>query len=204
MDIFETPVSLSILTLIVVLSLVGFKGKEVFLEKYSLNPYSIFHYKKYFQLISHIFLHLDFAHLIFNALTFYFFAPKLELTIGSEFLGLLFLSAGVVSSVPSLIKHKNNPNYYSLGASGAISGVVFSFILFFPNSRIYVFFFPIGIPAPLFALLYLGYCIYASKYQYTNVNHDAHFWGAIWGLIFTILYYPKSIEYFIERLNLGF
>lgn len=201
MIIENSPISLLTLISIIFVSILGFRRQSNILMKYSLHPYSVVNFGKYYQLITHIFLHLDFMHLLFNGLTFYFFAPYLEQTLGSGFLIILFVSSGLVSSIPSILKHKNNPDYYSLGASGAISGIVFSYILFYPTSRIYIFLLPIGIPAPIFGLIYLGYCIYASKYQYTNINHDAHFWGAIWGIILSIILYPEVIPFFIERLK---
>ncbi|MCX7879514.1 MAG: rhomboid family intramembrane serine protease [Ignavibacteria bacterium] len=173
----------------------------------ALNPFDFVHNKKLFLLLSHMFVHFDFIHLLFNSLTFLFFAPQVEMTVGSLYFVVLFLSSGIFSSIPSIIKQKDNPNYYSLGASGAISGVVFSFLMFYPTSRIYVFFVPIGIPAPIFGLLFLIYCVYAAKYQSSNINHEAHFWGAIWGIIFTIIIEPKvvlNIIRFIEVFIQGF
>jgi len=202
MDIAETPVTLSILFIILSFSVYGFTKRYSVLQKFSLNPYSIVHNRKYYQIITHIFLHLDTIHLLFNCLTFFFFAPQLEITVGREFLSFLFITSGIISSIPSIIKHKNNPNFYSLGASGAIAGVIFSYILFYPTSRIYMFFIPIGIPAPVFALLYLAYCIYASKYHSSTINHEAHFWGAVWGLICTIILYPEILGNFIQAILL--
>lgn len=204
MNLLDSTISLAILTVMVLFSLIGFSSKQTILTKYALNPYTFVHYRKYYQIITHIFLHLDTMHLIFNALTFFFFAPQLEYTIGGGKFALIFITSGIVSAIPSIAKNRNNPYYSSLGASGAIAGVLFSYILFYPTSRIYIFFVPIGIPAPLFALLYLGYCVYASKYQTTNINHEAHFWGALWGLIFTIIMFPSVLVYFLNMLGLIF
>ncbi|ROL57391.1 rhomboid family intramembrane serine protease [Bacteroidetes/Chlorobi group bacterium Naka2016] len=201
MNLLDSPVSLTILAIIIISSLIGFSSPNQILTRFSLNPYSIVHYRKYYQIVTHVFIHLDWMHLLFNALTFYFFAPQLEFAIGSERFALVFITAGIVASFPSIVKNKDNPNYYSLGASGAIAGVLFSFILFYPTSRIYMFFIPIGIPAPIFALIYLGYCVYASKYHSTNINHEAHFWGAVWGLFITIVMFPNIVEYFIQTIK---
>ncbi|MFN3305736.1 MAG: rhomboid family intramembrane serine protease, partial [Candidatus Kapaibacteriota bacterium] len=169
--------------------------------KFSLNPYSIVNRRKYYQIITHIFVHLDLIHLLFNTLTFFFFAPQLESTVNSTFFLVLFFTSGIFSTIPTIIKNKHNPHYYSLGASGAIAGVVFSYILFYPSSRIYIFMFPIGIPAPIFAIIYLAYCVYASKNYSSNINHEAHFWGALWGLIFTIINYPQVIRFYLNLLE---
>ncbi len=200
MRIVDSPFSLLFLLLIALSGILLLFKFEILLGKLSLNPYSVVHRKRYYQLFTSIFVHYDLIHLLFNLLTFYFFAPQLELTIGSIPFALLFLTSGIVASLPSLIKYRHNPYYYSLGASGAISGVIFSYIMFYPTSRIYIFFFPLGIPSPLFALLYLFYCIYASKKE-SNINHEAHFWGAVWGLIFTILFFPDSLLIFLDWIK---
>lgn len=200
MRIVDSPFSLLFLLLMALIGILLLFKLENLLGKLSLNPYSVVHRKRYYQLFTSIFVHYDLIHLLFNLLTFYFFAPQLELTIGSIPFALLFLSSGIVASLPSLIKYRHNPYYYSLGASGAISGVIFSYILFYPTSRIYIFFFPLGIPSPLFALLYLFYCIYASKKE-SNINHEAHFWGAVWGLIFTIMFFPDSFLILLDWIK---
>lgn len=202
MELLNAPVSLLILISIVLFSVQGFRAGETFFIKFSLNPYSIVYKRKYYQVITHIFIHLDVIHLLFNSLTFFFFAPQLESTVDRTFFLLLFFTSGIFSTIPTIIKHRHNPSYYSLGASGAIAGVVFSYILFYPTSRIYIFMLPVGIPAPIFAMIYLGYCVYAAKYHSSNINHEAHFWGALWGLIFTIFYYPKIIPFFFSLLKL--
>lgn len=145
-----------------------------------------------------MFVHSSFDHFLFNMLTFYFFAPQLEMTIGSINFAIIFIFSGFLAAVPAIIRFRNDPFYYSLGASGAISGVVFSYIYFYPNSRLYIFFSPLGIPAPLFALLYLLYCVYAAKHSRGAINHEAHFWGAIAGLVLTIIIFPKQIEFLLK------
>ncbi len=204
MTIVDSPVSIVILVLLALFYLISLASKDIVLQKFSLNPFSVVHSKQFYQIVTHIFIHLDFAHLLFNGLTFYFFAPHLEFIIGGDLLLLIFLTSGIVASLPSIIKQKDNPSYYSLGASGAISGVVFSYILFFPTSRIYIFFIPIGIPAPIFAMLYLAYCYYAGKNPETKINHDAHFWGAVWGLVLTAILFPDIVKYFFSMLGLAF
>lgn len=107
----------------------------------------------------------------------------------------------ILSAIPTFIKNRNNPNYASLGASGAVSGVVFGFILYNPLSRIYIMFIPIGIPAFIYAVLYLVYCVYASKRQSGNINHSAHFWGSLAGVIIAVIFDPQVLEGFIQRIS---
>lgn len=170
----------------------------------ALNPFNVFHRKKIFLLVTNMFVHSSFDHLFFNMLTFYFFAPQLEITIGSENLAIIYTFSGLLASTPAVIRFRNDPFYYSLGASGAISGVVFSYIYFYPNSRLYIIFIPVGIPAPLFAFLYLIYCIFAAKHSKGIINHEAHLWGAIAGLVLTIIIFPKQTEFLLNLLFLIF
>jgi membrane associated rhomboid family serine protease len=139
-------------------------------------------------------------HLIFNMMTFFFFAFTLEAQIGSVKFGLIYFASLILSDIPTIFKHKNDFWYNSLGASGAISGVLFSFILFYPLTPLYLFFIPIGIPAVLFGGLYLLYCVYASRQSRDNINHDAHFFGALTGIIITILIIPGIVPHFLSAL----
>jgi membrane associated rhomboid family serine protease len=99
-----------------------------------------------------------------------------------------------------VLKNKDNPQYYALGASGAVSAVIFASILVFPSSKIALMFFPIGIPAPIFGLLYLVYCYYASKRSGDLINHEAHFWGAVSGIVLLILLIPGVVPHFINSV----
>jgi membrane associated rhomboid family serine protease len=141
-------------------------------------------------------------HLAFNMLTFYFFAFQLEAELGSIKFFVLYIGSMVLADVTSIIKNYNDPEYRSLGASGAISGVLFSYILFKPNAQLGILFFPIPIPASIFALLYLAFCYFASKKQYDMVNHEAHFWGAVAGVILTTAMEPNAINIFFKQLSL--
>ena len=142
-------------------------------------------------------------HLFFNMFTFYAFAFTLEQMMGSWQFGLMYFIALILSDLPTVFKHKDDFHYNSLGASGAISAVLFSYILYNPLSKIYIMFIPIGIPAVIFGGLYLIYCAYASKNSRDNINHDAHFFGALTGLIFTVIFVPGIIQHFIAALTGG-
>ena len=119
------------------------------------------------------------------------------MTLGSFGFYTFYLLAIIVSEIPSYIKNRNNSRYYSLGASGGVSAVVFSYILFAPWQW---FTFP-PIPAILYGVGYLIYSVYMSKKQKDNINHDAHFWGAIFGIVFTIILNPKVIDYFLDQIT---
>ncbi|MGQ9818896.1 MAG: rhomboid family intramembrane serine protease [Candidatus Kapaibacteriales bacterium] len=175
-------------------------NKRKYILHLALNPFSVVHRKKFYLLITSMFVHASPDHLVLNILTFYFFAPQLEMAIGSLNFAIIYIASGLLASTPVVLRSRNDPFYYSLGASGAISGVVFSYIYFYPFSRLYIFFFPVGIPALLFALLYLTYCIFAAKYSKGVVNHEAHFWGAISGLAITILLFPQQFAFLVKIL----
>lgn len=132
--------------------------------------------------------------------TFYFFAFPLESIMGPVKFSILYFASMVIADLPSFFMNRNNPAYASLGASGAVSGVVFGYILYDPLSRIYIMFLPVGIPAFIYAFLYLGYCVYASKKQGDHINHSAHFWGSLTGAIITIAFNPGVTASFIDRI----
>jgi membrane associated rhomboid family serine protease len=133
--------------------------------------------------------------------TFVAFAFTLEQLLGSFKFGLLYFLAMILSDLPTIFKHKDHFNYNSLGASGAISAVLFSFILFSPTTKISIMFIPIGIPAWIFGIIYLIYCAYASRNSRDGINHDAHFFGALTGLIFTIIFVPGILQNFFTLLT---
>lgn len=184
------------------ISIAAFQSEELF-SKSMFNSYAIYHSKQYYRLLSHGFIHAGWAHLLFNMISFFFFAPIVIAEFGSPILFLLFyLSAIVVASLRSLILHKNDPNYNSVGASGGVSAVIFSFIMFHPLQEILLY----GIPIKgfIFAFLYLAFSVYMSKQNRGNINHDAHFLGAIYGVLFTLVVEPSSAMNFIKQMGYYF
>jgi membrane associated rhomboid family serine protease len=116
---------------------------------------------------------------------------------------LLYTASLILSDLPTVYKHKNDQWYHSLGASGAVSAVIFSYILFSPLIKMVIMPIPIGIPAVLFGVLYLVYCNYASKYSRDNINHDAHMFGALSGLLITIALNPHIVNSFLQQVTGG-
>lgn len=169
------------------------------IEKLALDPYSISLGKKYPSILMSGFIHANLSHLLFNMLTFYFFAFELCNFIGGNKFLLIYFGSMIIANVPSIIKHKNHPEYRSIGASGAISGVLFSYILFSPKSTMMIFPVPFPLPAYIFAILYLVWSYFAARQSRDLVNHDAHFWGALAGVIITVITMPSSIEIFLSN-----
>jgi len=191
--------SVAVLLLLVmfVLSVIAFE-KPTLKENLLLHPYRVVREKRYFTLLTSGFVHNDWLHLIFNAVTFYFFAIPLEQIVGVEFFLVIYFGSMLASSFPDVVMAWRNPSFRTLGASGAISGAMFAFILHAPSSKISLFLLPVGIPAPIFALLYLAYTYYASKQGLDNINHNAHLWGALAGLGITIFLNPSVLSDFIS------
>jgi membrane associated rhomboid family serine protease len=168
-------------------------------------PVDIKNKNEWWRFITHGFIHADIQHLIFNMLTLYFFGRQIEITFeylfGNPFVyPVFYLSALMFASAPSYGKHKDDNYYRSLGASGAIAAVLFATILFDPWQTLMLNFF-IPIPALLFAVGYVVYSTYMSKKGGDNIGHDAHLWGAVYGLVFPIVFKPHLISYFLEQLK---
>jgi membrane associated rhomboid family serine protease len=186
-------------------TIMAWQNRQLF-DKLKMNPYMVVHKKEYFRLLSHALLHADWMHLIFNMLTLYFFGEfvegglKLYFDHGILLYILLFVIGAIVASIPSVLKNKNNHAYNSVGASGAVAAILFSGIFFEPKLGIYLFFIPIPIPGYLFGIAYLAYSHYMSRKNVDNINHDAHFAGAIFGFIFPVLLKPDLFNVFIYKL----
>jgi membrane associated rhomboid family serine protease len=195
--------AISILVITLILSLYGLLFNQEFLDACMLHPYSIFRKKKFYTIITSGFMHANFGHLLFNMLTFFFFSFQLErVYIGTFQFLILYMAGMILCDIPTIIKNRNNPGYYSLGASGAISAILFCWIIYNPTSHIMIFFIPFGIPAFVFGPLYLIYCTYAGSRQWGNINHDAHFYGAITGIVFAfILNYGEAVNLFPKILR---
>ncbi len=179
--------TLLIIAITCVVSIYAFKNQQI-ITKYRFNAYIINHKKEWYRLFSHGLLHADWNHLLFNMLTLFFFGNLVEEALDSTLLYLLLYISGIaVASLSSLKKHKDNIYYNSLGASGGVSAVLFASIFFEPMNGIYLFFIPIPIPGFVFGIAYLAYSQYMSKRNTDNVNHDAHFLGAIYGFLFPLL-----------------
>jgi len=195
----ETPVSSIIMLFTVVTSIYAFNDHSLY-GRFMLNPYQVSKGRNVHTLITSGLIHADWMHLIFNMITFFSFGFALEQMMGSLNFGILYFVSLIASDLPTVFKHKNDMWYNSLGASGAISAVLFSFILFMPFSTMYIMPIPIPIWAIVFGPLYLVYCVYAAKQSRDNINHDAHFYGALAGIILTIVLQPGIIPSFLAQI----
>jgi len=195
----HTPVASVIFIFTIITSIYAFNDNVLY-GKFMLHPYSVYRKNKVYTLLTSGLIHANWMHLIFNMFTFFFFAFRLEATIGHWQFGVIYILGLILSDLPTVVKHKDDFWYNSLGASGAVSAVLFSYILFYPFSTLMIFPLPIPIWACLFGVLYLIYCAYMSRNSRDNINHDAHFFGAICGVIITIILEPNIIPHFFGSL----
>ena len=176
----------------IVVSLLGLYVAPQIIERSLFRPYWFQRRGDYWTALTSGFVHADLTHLLFNMITFYVFAFQLERTIGPLRLLALYLFALVLSNLGTFLKQRNNPDYASLGASGAISAVLFAFVVYYPTSSFYFYFVPLPIPATIFAVLYLGVTWYLARNSRGHINHDAHLDGALTGLVFVAFTEPSA------------
>lgn len=181
------PVATLLLVAMVSTSVLGLSSVPALIERNLLRPYWLAHDRAYHTLVTSGFIHADLAHLFFNGFTFWAFGFGLERTIGSARFAALYTVGLLASSAGTWWRHRHEPDYRSLGASGAILAVLFASIVYFPRAGIYILPIPVAIPAPLFAVAYLGYTVYASRSGRARINHDAHLSGALTGVAFVAL-----------------
>jgi len=198
----DTPVASLIFAITIITSVMAFSNQAL-LSNLILHPYTVYRKQRIYTIITNGLIHNDWMHLLFNMFSYYFFAFTLEKKIGHWQFGLLYIVSLILSDLPTLYKHKNDYQYYCLGASGAVSAAIFGSILFYPVATMYIMPIPFGIPAVIFGVLYLVYCSYASKYARDNVNHDAHLYGALSGLIITVILKPDVLQGFIQQISVA-
>lgn len=194
-----------IIALTVITSYMCFNNTNLF-NKLAFIPYRIIKDKEWYRLVSHGFVHADMTHLLVNMFTFWSFGVYIERVFeqmgfnGFSFLALYF-GGMIAASLFDLIKRHNDPYYCSIGASGAVSAVLFSAIFFDPWGKILLFAI-IPIPGIIFGFIYLAYCQYMAKQARDNINHNAHFYGAIYGFLFPVILEPSLIHTFLSQIKL--
>ncbi|KRG86915.1 membrane protein [Stenotrophomonas daejeonensis] len=197
-----TPINLLLVALTVIVSWVAFNNRKL-ADRLVLWPPAIDRHRQYDRLLTYGFIHADIGHLAFNMITLFFFGGRIEAEMMRQtgsFLTypLFYLAALAVSILPSYLKNQKNPNYLSLGASGAVSAVLFAFILLSPWTIILVMFIPA--PAILYAVFYVGYSIWMDRKGSDNVNHSAHLAGAAFGVMFMLFMEPQVLQTFLEQV----
>ncbi|AMM52784.1 protease [Rufibacter sp. DG15C] len=200
------------ITIILILITVGVSiyawRNQNLMENWVHHPQSVAQHNEWWRLLTSGFLHADFGHLFFNMFSFYMFGGVVEqyfMAIFGSTLGIvlyltLYLGAIVLSDLPTYFKHKNDRNYYSLGASGGVAAIIFSSIYFNPTSEMIIFPIPLPIKGYIFGALYLIYSYYQARRAGDGINHSAHFYGALFGVVFTVGMVPEYFPRFLELI----
>ncbi|MDX1907213.1 MAG: rhomboid family intramembrane serine protease [Bacteroidia bacterium] len=203
MELLSAPITLTLVVITVITSLRGFQDSDL-MYKFMFTPYRIAQdlREEWSRFFSHGLIHADGMHLAFNMIALYSFGGIVESMLGSSRFLLLYLFSLLTSGLPDYFTHRNNPGYRALGASGAVSAILLSAVIFDPFISVSLFFLP-GIPGWIFALLYMGYSFYASRYAQDNIGHNAHLWGAVSGIVLTLLMEPSQLGYLIRIVQGG-
>lgn len=193
--------TLIILAVTCIVSFMAFSNRSL-VDDLILWPPAIERKNQYWRLVTYGLIHADGAHLLFNMITLYFFGrimePRFDELLGTFGFVLFYVGGLIVSILPTYVKNRHNSNYRSLGASGAVSAVMFAFILYAPWARIYVYFLPV--PAIIYAVLYVIYSVYMDQRGRGNINHSAHLWGAAYGVVFVAIMNPGVLPDFLQQL----
>ena len=171
----------------------GFKDADFF-ERFKFNIRALIA-GDYKRLVSSGFLHVDWQHLLFNMFTFYFFANSVVFKLGVFNFYLIYLTSLLTGNLLSFYFHKNEPQYTAVGASGAVTGILYAAILLNPGMKMFIYFIPVPIPSYIIGVGYLLFSIYGMKTKMGNIGHDAHFGGAVGGYVMTLILAPKILEY---------
>ena len=178
-------------------------------EQLLYHPYRVKAFKEWHRIVTHAFVHADFTHLALNAFVLFQFGARLEglmqQTLGAAFFPMLYFGGIAFAAIPGMVRHHGNPSYRSLGASGAVSAVLISYILHFPTAELLLFFI-VPLPAFIVGILFFVYEHQMDKRSLGNIAHDAHLWGGLYGLLFTVATTPQVVPAFVAALSayLGF
>jgi membrane associated rhomboid family serine protease len=201
-------VSLLIIILTCLISYKAFQSPSAF-QQLKHYPYQEARTKEWYRFLSSGFVHGSWTHLIINMYVLYMFGPIIEklfvihfgVLYGRILFILVYLTTIIVADIPSYLKHRNNPQFAAIGASGAVSGIIFIYILYFPFEKLYFLFFPfVGFYSIILGIAYLVYSSWASKNARDNIDHSAHFYGAIYGILVMIMLRPSVLNIFFQQI----
>jgi membrane associated rhomboid family serine protease len=203
LSLHNTPATIFFLLASIAVSLWAFQRAQGgrFDDDFLFEPFEVSQGRGRQGMLLSQFSHADPAHLAFNMITLYYFGPVIEDALGPLLMALIYVASAAGSTLLVYARHRDEPGYRALGASGAISGILFGAIVIFPQMRISLYFLPVGIPGPIFAVLYVLFSVYAAKRRLGNVGHDAHLGGAVTGFALTGLLSPWGFEPIMESLR---
>ena len=184
-------------------------SNEEWFAKLKFNAYDAKHSNHWYRFFTYGFVHAGYVHLFINMLVLYSFGVIVETYFKFYFPGkagfyyiLLYVGGLILSIIPAFGKYKNDVFYNAVGASGAVAAVVFASIILYPTGKIFLFFIPLPIPSPIFGILYVAYEYYMAKNGRDNIGHDAHLWGALFGVVFTLALKPGLALMFLHQLGI--
>lgn len=200
-------ITYTIIVLTVLISIQGFNSAD-FSYKMSFSPYLAKHYNQKTRFFTHMFVHADWGHLFFNMFSFYMFGKFIELELRAyygDYLGgfhffVLYLLGGLFSTLWPFIRNQDKDNYFSVGASGAVSAIIFSTIIWYPQLRMGLIFLPIMVPGYIFGPLYLLFEFFAFRYGKSRIAHDAHIGGALFGILYIIIINIDKANDFVNQI----
>lgn len=202
-ELLQTPVTLFFLTLNVLIGAYTLLVDPSLIGKWSFRPYLVRQRQEMGRWVTAGFVHTGLMHLAFNVWTLYIFGPYVEFLVGPWVFLAIYMGSEIAANALTYWRYKGDPNYSAVGASGAISGVLFSFVLFEPFSTLQLLFPPIPIYAILFAFGYVAISIYAARQGGGRIAHEAHLGGALGGIVLTLILYPAAFGIFLAQLGLG-
>jgi membrane associated rhomboid family serine protease len=199
-------ITTGIIAITVIVSWYAYSKPEI-LSRMMMNPYRISRNGEYYRFITSGLIHANFSHLLWNMFSLYFFGNVVEQyfafifgNAGSYFFVGFYILAIIVSDLPTYFKNRSHPGYNSLGASGGVAAIIFASVLFQPVEKICVYF-VICLPGFILAVVYIIWSYYNGKKSSDNINHDAHLYGALFGVLFCAVIHPSSIPYFFEQVS---
>ena len=200
----NAPVTAFLLLVNVAVGIYTLAVNPQLVDEWAFKPYQVVRQREWPRWLTAGFVHVGLMHLLFNMLTLYLFGPYVELAMGSVKYAVMYLGAELAANGLTYWKYRNEPNYSAVGASGAVSGVMFAFCLFEPFSVLYLIIPPIPVWAIIFAFFYVAISIYASNRGGGRIAHEAHLGGALGGIVLTILLYPAAVSVFLEQVAAKF
>lgn len=189
----ESSLGLLLIGINVLVTILCFSNRALY-ENFLFSIGHIRHYKEYYRFLTSGFIHADWSHLLFNMISLYSFIDVITSIFGPISTIFIYIGSLLGGNIAAFYSHKDNDEYRAVGASGAVSGIMFSSILLYPEGKIMLMLFPVPMPSWVFALFYIGYSIYGMRSRHDNIGHEAHLGGAMSGLLLTLYLAPKLLE----------
>lgn len=201
LDFARAPVTYGLIIVTLIVSGYAFYVDRETINRFCFQVRAVLDGKQYYRLLTSAFIHANPIHFLFNMITLFFFGRFMEAVLGSGRFLILYFGSELAASLYSLWAKRGMPHYASIGASGAVSGVVFAFCLYNPFASIFIFFIPIGIPAILYAFIYVAYSMYAMRGPGAGIAHEAHLGGAVGGVVLAFLMDPRALQIFLSHFR---